>query len=432
MSPGMSHGAGRAHALRSGMERTHPNLHTLHCSAMPPSEHEPSSIGSIDFAKASHTSTQAMSIPPFQSRQHRLFLQCRRFGLDALVLTPGPSLGYLTGLHVPMSERPVVAFFRADDSPVIVLPALEEGQLAHLPFGVRPFPYGEDPSTWGRVFREAARAVRLHRRRVGLEPERMRVLELRLLEQAIPDATYVDGGEALEALRACKDAEEIGRMRRAIRVAEEAMHHALAAIAPGIAERELATELTAQLLHAGSDPNIPFAPIVAFAESTALPHAVPSQRILREGDLVLCDWGARVDGYCSDCTRMLSLGAPHPELQTITDVVAEANRAAREAVRPGVEACVVDQAARSVIERAGYGERFVHRTGHGIGLEVHEAPYLRADNERVLRPGMTFTIEPGIYLPGQGGARIEDIVAVTEDGVETLTPLPRELMNVAG
>jgi Xaa-Pro dipeptidase len=175
---------------------------------------------------------------------------------------------------------------------------------------------------------------------------------------------------------------------------------------------------------------MPFSPIVAFGPNSANPHATPTERQLAEGDLLLFDWGAAVDGYFSDITRTFAVGDVDPELTKIAGIVKEANAAARAIGKPGLPISAVDKAARNVIELAGYGEYFTHRTGHGLGMEGHEEPYIRGDNEQLLETGMTFTIEPGIYLPGRGGVRIEDDVLVTENGLESFTDYPRELTRV--
>jgi Xaa-Pro dipeptidase len=172
---------------------------------------------------------------------------------------------------------------------------------------------------------------------------------------------------------------------------------------------------------------MPFAPIIASGPNSANPHAVPTDRQLQLGDMLIVDWGASVAGYISDLTRTFVLGEPDPEFSQIAHIVVEANAAARQQAKPGVPAGLLDQAAREVIEKAGYGEFFTHRTGHGLGLEPHEEPYIRKDNPLVLAPGMTFTIEPGIYLPGRGGVRVEDNLVITESGSETLSDFPREL-----
>lgn len=366
-----------------------------------------------------------------QIRQKRVLDELDALGLDALLLNPGPSLTYLTGLHFHLSERPVVAIFRPDGVPSIVLPELEEGKVHGLEYDIRSFTYGEDPSSWERAFRQAVLDARLDFRRVGIEPRRLRVLELRLVEEAAPRAAYLNGERAMAELRMRKDGSEIDAVREAVLCAQEALAHTLDTVRIGRTERDLAGELTAQLLRAGSAPELPFSPIVAFGSRTANPHAVPTDIALSEGDLVLFDWGANVDGYFSDLTRMFSVGNPDDELGAITRLVAEANEAARETAGPGVPVRDVDAAARGVIEAAGYGPYFIHRTGHGLGMEGHEEPYIRADSDDVLAPGMVFTIEPGVYLPGRGGARVEDDLLVTEDGADCLSTCERGLVDVS-
>jgi Xaa-Pro dipeptidase len=364
---------------------------------------------------------------PYESRQLRLSEILESSGFHALLVNPGPSLVYLTGLHFHLSERPIVAIFRARNPPVLVLPELEKRKLEGLNYDLRSHTYGEDLLTWADAFRQAANDAGLAYSRIAVEPRRLRVLELRLLESAAPHAGYLDGTELVSRLRMYKDADEVALMQRAVKIAEEAVTETLDRLCAGVTEREIAGELTIQMLKRGSEPDLPFAPIVAFGEQTANPHAVPGDRRLREGDLVLFDWGASVDGYFSDLTRMFSYGEPAEELSRITEIVAEANMAARRVAGPGITAGEVDRAARDLIQLAGYGEYFIHRTGHGLGLESHEEPYIRGDNEQLLEPGMSFTIEPGIYLPGIGGARIEDDVVVTKSGIDTLSRLERSL-----
>jgi len=227
-----------------------------------------------------------------------------------------------------------------------------------------------------------------------------------------------------------KDETEIAAMQRAVEIAQNALRDTIPAIKPGVTEREIAAELTTHLLRRGSSPAFPFQPIVSGGPNSANPHAVPTDRPLQRGDLLVIDYGATVEGYFSDITRTFAIGAVEPELRHIAEIVEQANAAGRAAAGPGVPARTVDEAARSVIEDAGYGEYFTHRTGHGLGLEVHEPPFIRGDNEQILQPGMTFTVEPGIYLPGRGGVRIEDDILITEDGSRSLTDLPRPLWRL--
>jgi Xaa-Pro dipeptidase len=364
------------------------------------------------------------------SRLEKLFALLRTSGLDAVALNPGPSLAYLTGLHFHLMERPVVMLFKPDASLAIALPELEMGKLSGLSFKVQAFPYPENPTEWGAAFRKAAQTLDLDGKRIGVEPLAMRLLEFWHLRAGAPEADYPDASEVVAALRLHKDAEEVAAMCRAVAVAQKALENTIQQIKLGMNERELAAELVVQLLRGGSEPELPFAPIVSAGPNSANPHASPSERKLQSGDLLVIDWGASVDGYISDLTRTFAVGQVDPEYKKIHQIVQEANAAGRAAARPGVPCAEVDKAARAVIEKAGYGEYFTHRTGHGIGMEAHEAPYIRGDNQQRLEPGMAFTVEPGIYLTGRNGVRIEDNVVVTEDGADVLSGMSRELRAV--
>jgi Xaa-Pro dipeptidase len=227
-----------------------------------------------------------------------------------------------------------------------------------------------------------------------------------------------------------KDQSEISTMRKAVDIAQQALSATLPKVKIGLTERELAAELTLQLFQAGCDPQVPFAPIVSSGPNAANPHATPTDRKLSSGDLLVIDWGASYQGYLSDITRTFAIGVLEPEYAQICRVVLEANTAGRKAARPGIAAEAVDQAARAVIQSAGYGMYFTHRTGHGLGMEGHEDPYIRAGNLALLESGMTFTVEPGIYLPGRNGVRIEDDVVITPTGAECLTSFPREVRQL--
>ena len=366
----------------------------------------------------------------YNLRHARLADALQAAGLDSLALNAGFSLYYLTGLNFHLSERPVVMIFTPPNPPALVLPKFEAGKAESLSFPIQVFSYEEEPSTWEDVFKQAARAVELNGKKMGIEPRRMRVLELRLLEAAAPEAQFISAEDQMASLRMHKDEAEILAMRKAVGIAQRALQAALPLIQPGMTERQLAAELTLQLLRHGSDAEMPFSPIVASGPNSANPHAFPSSRRLTHGDLLILDWGASAQGYYSDLTRTFSIGEPESEFRQIADIVAMANKTARTLAAPGVTAAQVDKAAREVIEQAGYGKYFLHRTGHGLGLEGHEEPYIRAGNLMALKPGMTFTIEPGIYISGRGGVRIEDDFLITRTGGESLSDLPRDLMII--
>jgi Xaa-Pro dipeptidase len=365
-----------------------------------------------------------------QSRLDKLNASLRNSDLDAVILNPGPTLTHLTGLRFHLMERPVVLMFAKDQDPAIVLPELELQKVASLPYTLQVFAYPENPSEWDGAFRKAAQALGLDGKRIGVEPRQLRLLEFRHVKAGAPEAEYPDASDVLSALRLRKDRAEVEAMRRAVKIAQAALEATIPLIKIGRTEKELSSELVVQLLKSGSEPEMPFAPIVSGGPNAANPHASPSERKLQAGDLLVIDWGATYDGYISDLTRTFAVGQVEEEYVKIHRIVQEANAAGRAAAKPGVPCANVDQAARAVIEQAGYGRFFTHRTGHGIGMEGHEEPYMRGDNLQVLEPGMAFTVEPGIYLPERNGVRVEDNVVITETGADVLSDMPREIRRV--
>lgn len=361
----------------------------------------------------------------FPERIRRAVLEAQGLGLAGLAVVPGPNLRYLIGLALHASERLMLALLAPDRPPVFVVPAFEAERVvqgAALPAEI--FPYADEEGPRGALS-QACRHLGLAGQRVGAESLHMRLMEFQYLREAGLEAIAAEDIFAGARLR--KAAVELAAMRDAIARTEQALHALLPKIRPGHTERELASRLRAILLEAG-DGDIPFSPILVAGPNTALPHGTPSERPLQKGDLIIIDCGIYYNGYLSDITRTFAVGMVEPDLRRVYEVVLEANRAGREACKPGVAAQDVDRAARAVIRNAGYGEYFTHRTGHGIGLEVHEPPYIVEGNALVLEPGMTFTVEPGVYIPGRGGVRIEDDVAISPEGAETLTAFPRELM----
>lgn len=343
-------------------------------------------------------------------------------GLDALALMPGPNLFHLMGLSFFVSERPVLALIPVDADPAMVLPELEAGKAEQA--GIQAFAY-TDEEGYALAFHEACAHLELAEARIGVEALRMRLLEARILQRYAPDVILSPADDLFAELRMMKEASELDAMRRAIDVAEGAFQDCLTFIHVGMTEQEAAGHLVAALFAGGAE-RLAFDPIVCGGPNGALPHAVPGSRHFRPGDWVVVDWGAVVDGYHSDLTRMVVFGEPRGELLKVYDLVLRANKAGRAAVAPGVQVQAVDAAARAVIDDGGYGAQFIHRTGHGLGLEAHEAPSVVSGNTLPLSPGMTFTVEPGVYLAGVGGVRIEDDLVVTRQGSETLTSLSRE------
>lgn len=364
------------------------------------------------------------------NRQSKLEGLMKEAGLDCVALNPGSALSYLTGLSLHLMERPMVVFFIPGKTPSIVLPGLEKLKLNNLEYGLEAFPYGDNPDTWQASFDKAASAARLDGMKIGVEPLALRVMELRFLEKAAPHASFVSAEHSLSQLRICKDEAEVAFMRKAVEIAQNAFLATLKTMKSGQTEHEIASELTMQLLRNGSDVEGAASPIVSSGPNAANPHATPGERRLASGDLLVVDWGASYHGYISDLTRTIAVGSIDSQWERIASIVAEANTVGRATARPGIEAGAVDRSTRAVIEKAGFGKYFTHRTGHGIGMQVHEEPYMYAENTLILAPGMAFTVEPGIYIPEVNGVRIEDNVVITKDGTETLSNLPRELYGI--
>jgi Xaa-Pro aminopeptidase len=265
--------------------------------------------------------------------------------------------------------------------------------------------------------------------RTGFEDEHLSVRTLGTLEEKLPEGVeLVAAGGDSERLRRVKDAAELRAIGAAAELADEAWRWAIERGLGGRTERDVARATEARIRELGGDPSFPA--IVAAGPNGALPHAEPGEREIGEGDLVVFDMGAQLDGYCSDGTRTFAVGEPVESAREVYEVVLDAQLAALDAVRAGIGGEPLDAVAREAIEAAGHGDRFGHGLGHGVGLEVHEAPRLSKRSEDVLEAGEVVTIEPGVYLPGELGVRIEDLVVITEDGHENLSGLPKELQVV--
>jgi Xaa-Pro aminopeptidase len=265
--------------------------------------------------------------------------------------------------------------------------------------------------------------------RVGFEDDHMSVRLLEKLEEKLADGVEaVAAGGLVEELRRVKDEGELALIEEAAKLADEALRWSKEQGLAGRTEREVARAFEARIRELGGDPSFPA--IVAAGPNGALPHAEPGEREIGQGELVVFDMGAAIDGYCSDGTRTFATGDPGEEAIEVYEVVRRAQQASLEAIRAGIEGEDVDKVAREVIEAAGHGDRFGHGLGHGVGLELHEAPRLSLRSDDVLAPGEVVTVEPGIYLPGELGVRIEDLVVVTEDGLRNLSSLPKDLQIV--
>lgn len=360
-----------------------------------------------------------------QERLKRLRAVMAERGVDAVAVVPSANLFYLTGVQMHLSERVTLAVITRDAAHLLV-PALEVPRVearTQVPFTLHAWSDAE----WVQAgWASLKKRLSLDGCRIAVDYYSARALELTQLQEFARDAQISDASELFGALRMFKDAAEVDAMRRAARVLESSIDALLQQVRVGKTERELAARWQWLMFEHGAD-TIPDAPIVASGPNSAQPHTTSTARALGNGDLLILDGWCTVDGYYGDITRTFAVGAVSDELKRIFELTVRANEAGRAAVKPGASCQDVDRAARKVIADAGFGEFFVHRTGHGLGLEVHEAPNIVEGDTRILMPGMTFTVEPGIYLAGKGGVRIEDDVVVTQDGNECLMRSPREL-----
>ena len=342
-------------------------------------------------------------------------------GVDAVLLVPGANMRYFTGLKYHLSERPIVALVTPDGALSFIVPQLEVPQLNVRPdLEARTFAWTDTEGYQG-AFQQAVEELGLRGKTLGVDGLTMRITEWLAFLDVDPSLRVKAIERDIIGIRAIKTLDEIELMRQAIRRSEAALDQLLAWVQPGMTERQIAARLSDELTAQGCG-GLAFESLVQTGPNSALPHGTTTDRVFQRDDLLLIDYGGTVDGYPADITRTFCLGTPTAEMQKMYDVVLAANTAAKAAVAPGVPMGAVDKAARDVIEAAGYGEYFIHRTGHGLGLDVHEPiPQIAAGVSDTLEPGMTFTIEPGVYLPGVGGVRIEDNVVVTDSGVEVLT-----------
>lgn len=343
-------------------------------------------------------------------------------GTGLVAIAPGSQMDWVLGFHPHPDERPCLLLVGREEE-TFLMPALNaEGtrEFTDIPFHNWADDEGPDAALRAALSAIGAEAPGL----VALD-ETMRADFALLLIDALPADTRRDFTPAtLGGLRMRKDDSEYARLKMNAGIADRAMQAAFAALRPGMSEKDVAAEIRAHFASEGAEPQFW---IVGAGGNGAFPHHSASDRLIQEGDAVVIDIGGRKQGFPSDITRMAVVGVPPEDYGEVHAIVEKAVQAALKAARPGVVAREVDEAARKVITDAGYGEYFVHRTGHGMGIDAHEPPYITATSETVLEEGMVFSIEPGIYLPGRFGIRLEDIVILRENGPEIFSSLPRSL-----
>jgi Xaa-Pro aminopeptidase len=361
----------------------------------------------------------------YRARMERAARSAADAGLAGLLVAPGPDMVWLTG-YTPTAatERLTVLVLTPGQDPVLVVPTLEAPDAEHAAgataLTLRDWTDGKDP------YAVTAALLDGHGR-FGISDNTW-AMHLLGLQRALPETSYASLTDALPMLRAVKDAAELELLAAAGAAADATFEEIRKVPFAGRRESDVGQDL-AGLLRRFGHSQVDFT-IVGSGPNGANPHHEVGDRVIRRGDMVVLDFGGLKDGYGSDTTRTVHVGEPTEEERRVHDIVREAQEAGCQAVRPGVACQEVDRAARAVITDAGYGEYFIHRTGHGIGVTTHEPPYMIEGEEQPLVPGMCFSVEPGIYLPGRFGVRIEDIVTVTEDGGRSLNNTTRDMVIV--
>jgi len=360
----------------------------------------------------------------YRSRLERCQKLMSETKIDVLFLAPSPNMYYLSGFLEEPSERLLSLIIPQSGDPLFIVPELYEQQ-------VRAFSWVEELVSWkdsqdpNAILSTTMKQVVTRRPTIAVD-SRMWSRFLLMLLAVAPDARYLDAGLVMNPLRIKKTPEEIALMTRSAEIADTAFTETIRECREGMTEHQVAAKLVNELRELGAD-SVGFDPVVGSGPNAALPHYRAGDRKLQRGDLVVLDYGCLYRGYNSDITRTIAVGSCDDERKKAYSLVRSAQEKAYQAALWGVEAQSVDRVARDIIENAGYGQFFVHRTGHGIGLEIHEEPYIVAGNSLKLAEGMTFSIEPGIYLPGQYGVRVEDVVVMEAQRARRLNKCDREL-----
>jgi Xaa-Pro aminopeptidase len=361
-------------------------------------------------------------VPPLEQRIARARQQMRDLDVDILCLAEGPDLLYLTGYAAMPLERLTMLVLPRDADAILVVPRLEVPRVVEQPelFTIRPWDETEDPITLVANRIRAARTVA-----IGDTTWARFVLAL---QAQLPDARFITASRVTTPLRIVKDDAEISALQRAAHAVDEIAHAMRSRPFAGRSERDIQREIVDRILATGHE-RVNFA-IVASGPNAASPHHESGDRVVQQGDVVLCDFGGTMAGYCSDITRMYVAGTPTPEVVDAYDALTIAQAAAVEAATIGTTCADVDGTARQLLGEADLAGWFIHRTGHGIGLEAHEDPYIVAGNTLRLAPGHAFSVEPGVYLPERFGLRLEDIVVATATGPHRLNEASRDLASV--
>lgn len=347
--------------------------------------------------------------------------------VDAMLIGPSADLEYMAGYSPLPDERFKGLVVLSDGESFYISPSLYFEETRNKIGAEIKIYVWDDKSGFLGAIESANRDFKLDKKRIAVN-EGIKAVDL-IDIQTVIKSDFVKGNNILEKLRIIKDEDEIKNLKYASKIADEVMNEIIKFIRPGMKERDVKDKIKELCFKKGAG-GLSFEPIVASGPNSSMPHYCGEDRFIGEKDIVVLDFGCRYNGYCSDITRTVFVGEVSEEEKRIYDIVAAANLEGELAVKAGISAEEVDRKTRSVIEKAGYGEYFIHRTGHGIGVSVHEAPYIKEGNKQILQKGMVFSVEPGIYLQDRFGIRIEDLVLVKDDGVEILNAFPKEMVVI--
>ncbi|MFT4415163.1 M24 family metallopeptidase [Fredinandcohnia humi] len=341
-------------------------------------------------------------------------------------ITSTPNVFYLTNFYTEPHERLLGLFVFQQEEPILICPKMEVAQAKNAGWQYDIIGFSDTDNPWELIHRTLSQR-NFKASKVALEKEHLTVDRFERMRELFPTAEFVSAEEKLHMLRMIKEDKEVSILREAAKLADYGVEIGVSALAEGKSELDVLATIEFELKKKGIR-QMSFDTMVLTGLKTAAPHGKPGLDKISKGDLVLFDLGVVLDGYCSDITRTVAFGKVSEKQKEVYNTVLKAQLAAVNACKPGRRVGDIDRTARTIISEAGYGEYFTHRIGHGLGIDVHEFPSMNENNDMLLQKGMSFTIEPGIYVPEIGGVRIEDDMIITSDGAETLTSFPKELI----
>ncbi|MCY8722066.1 di/tri-peptidase [Bacillus inaquosorum] len=360
------------------------------------------------------------------NRIQRVSSWLKEAGHTAAFIHTKENVFYLTGFYTEPHERLMGLFIFQEKEPFFVCPGMEAGQARSAGWNHEIIGYADHENPW-ELIEKALKKRNISIHTLAVEKDSISLSRAEQLKHSVGGAQFVSAEETLNQFRLIKDDNEIRLLKEAAKLADFGVEVGTAALREGISEVEVLAQIEYELKKKGIQ-GMSFSTMVLFGEKSGQPHGNPGTATLKKGDFVLFDLGVILDGYCSDITRTFAYKTINPKQEEIYETVLQAEKAAIEASKPGVRIGDLDLTARGIIEKAGYGDYFPHRLGHGLGISVHEYPSMSQANDTLLQEGMVYTIEPGIYVPEIGGVRIEDDVHVTKDGAVALTQYPKELI----